>query len=66
MWVLKWEYNGYKTVKWKEAENAALFQDLHGRMRELNQSKVKVLFWQVPRYMNKNADKLANEAFYDG
>lgn len=53
-------------MKRKEADNAAVSQDLHGFVGELNQSKVKILFWQVPRDVNKHAHKLANEAFYDG
>ncbi|KLP13903.1 Uncharacterized protein LW94_6551 [Fusarium fujikuroi] len=62
-WVFKWETNGYKTAKRKLVENAQLFQELHALVGDLNTSNVEVLFWRVPREMNKEADKLANQAF---
>ncbi|KAL5610509.1 hypothetical protein FOBRF1_006626 [Fusarium oxysporum] len=62
-WVFKWETNGYKTAKRKLVENAKLFQELRELVGDLNRSNVEVLFWRVPREMNKEADKLANQAF---
>ncbi|KAH6977799.1 ribonuclease H-like domain-containing protein [Fusarium venenatum] len=62
-WVFKWETNGYKTAKRKLVENAKLFQELCALVGDLNTSNVEVLFWRVPREMNKEADRLANEAF---
>ncbi|RYC81098.1 hypothetical protein BFJ63_vAg16004 [Fusarium oxysporum f. sp. narcissi] len=62
-WVFKWETNGYKTAKRKIVENAKLFQELRALVGDLNASNVEVLFWRVPREMNKEADKLANQAF---
>lgn len=62
-WVFKWETNGYRTAKRKLVENAKLFQELRALVGDLNTSKVEVLFWRVPRDMNKEADKLANQAF---
>ncbi|EGU89335.1 hypothetical protein HZS61_003239 [Fusarium oxysporum f. sp. conglutinans] len=64
-WVFKWETNGYKTAKRKLVENAKLFQELRELVGDLNRSNVEVLFWRVPREMNKEADKLANQAFRD-
>lgn len=62
-WVLKWETNGYKSANRKPVKNSKVFQELHALTKELNTSNVEVLFWQVPREMNKEADKLANKAF---
>ncbi|CAG9939383.1 unnamed protein product [Clonostachys rosea f. rosea IK726] len=62
-WVFKWETNGYKPANRKPVKNSKLFQELHALIKELNTSNVKVFFWQVPREMNKEADRLANEAF---
>ncbi|SCO84442.1 uncharacterized protein FRV6_08569 [Fusarium oxysporum] len=62
-WVFKWETNGYKTAKRKLVENAKLFQELRALVGDLNTSNVEVLFWRVPREMNKEADELANQAF---
>jgi ribonuclease HI len=62
-WVFKWETNGYKSANRKPVKNSKLFQELHALVKDLNTSNVEVLFWQVPREMNKEADRLANEAF---
>jgi ribonuclease HI len=62
-WVFKWEVNGYKNAKRDPVKNSALFKKLHGLVEALNTSNVEVLFWHVPREMNKEADKLANKAF---
>ncbi|KAL3599774.1 hypothetical protein FPOAC2_04002 [Fusarium poae] len=62
-WVFKWETNGYKTAKRKLVENAKLFQELRALVGDLNTSNAEVLFWRVPREMNKEADELANQAF---
>jgi hypothetical protein len=43
--------------------NSELFKRLHGIIGNLNVPNVEVLFWQVLREMNKEADKLANQAF---
>ncbi|KAH7261573.1 ribonuclease H-like domain-containing protein [Fusarium tricinctum] len=62
-WVFKWETNGYRTAKRKLVENAKLFQELYALIGDLNASNVKVLFWRVPRDINKEANRLANQAF---
>jgi ribonuclease HI len=62
-WVFKWETNGYRSANRKPVKNAKLFQELLALVHNLNTSNVEVMFWQVPREMNKEADKLANKAF---
>ncbi|EXK24200.1 hypothetical protein FOMG_19065 [Fusarium oxysporum f. sp. melonis 26406] len=62
-WVFKWEVNGYKNAKRDPVKNSTLFQKLQSLIEALNASNVEVLFWHVPREMNKEADKLANQAF---
>jgi ribonuclease HI len=61
--VFKWEVNGYKNAKGDPVKNSALFKKLNGLIEVLNTSNVEVLFWHVPREMNKEADRLANQAF---
>ena len=61
-WVFKWEKNGYRTSKGTVVTNSGLFkrlEELAGKLRELN---VEVLFWHVPRELNRQADELANIA----
>lgn len=65
-WVFKWETNGYKSANRKPVKNSGLFQELVRLVSNLNASGVEVLFWQVPREMNKEADALANKAFQIG
>jgi hypothetical protein len=43
--------------------NSGLFKRYHDIIGNLNVLNVEVLFWWVPREMNKEADKLANQAF---
>ncbi|UZP36742.1 hypothetical protein NXS19_004558 [Fusarium pseudograminearum] len=62
-WVFKWEVNGYKNAKRDPVKNSELFKELHRLVKVLNTSDVEVLFWHVPREMNKEADRLANQAF---
>jgi ribonuclease HI len=62
-WVFKWEVNGYRNAKRDPVKNSALFKKLHRLVEDLNASNVEVLFWHVPREMNKEADRLANQAF---
>jgi len=61
-WIFKWEKNGYKTSKGAAVSNAKLFKALDKVVQRLNESDVEVLFWQVPRGRNQDADRLANEA----
>jgi ribonuclease HI len=62
-WVFKWEVNGYKNARRDSVKNSELFKELHKLVKVLNTSDVEVLFWHVPREMNKEADRLANQAF---
>ncbi|RKK65700.1 hypothetical protein BFJ69_g16056 [Fusarium oxysporum] len=62
-WIFKWEANGYRNAKRDPVKNSTLFKKLQGLVNDLNISNVEVLFWHVPRGMNKEADKLANQAF---
>lgn len=61
---MPWEANGYRNAKGDPVKNSTLFKRLHELVGNLNTLKVEVLFWQVPRGGgNKDADKLANQAF---
>ncbi|RBR24108.1 uncharacterized protein FIESC28_03107 [Fusarium coffeatum] len=62
-WVFKWESKGYRNAKGGPVKNDQLFKKLHALIENLNTSRVEVLFWQVPRGQNQDADKLANQAF---
>lgn len=62
-WVFKWETNGYRNAKRDPVKNSALFKRLQRLVEDLKTSNVEVLFWHVRREMNKEADKLANQAF---
>lgn len=64
--VFRWERNGYRTSRGEAVKNAELFQELQTQVQTLNALSVKVLFWQVPRVRNQEADRLANGAFLDG
>ncbi|OJJ49480.1 hypothetical protein ASPZODRAFT_129958 [Penicilliopsis zonata CBS 506.65] len=61
-WVLKWEQNGYINSRGLPVLNASLFRTLQSLAAELEERDVKVLFWHVPRHLNKKADQMANNA----
>jgi ribonuclease HI len=63
--VLRWERNGYRTSRGEAVKNAGLFRELQTQVQALDALAVEVLFWQVPRVRNQEADRLANEAFSD-
>ncbi|KAF5120837.1 Ribonuclease H [Metarhizium anisopliae] len=65
-WVFKWEMNGYRTSRGVAVANASLFKKLQELVAELNERKVEVLFWHVPRERNKQADMWANMALHNG
>lgn len=61
-WIFKWEKNGYKTSKGAAVSNAKMLKAIDKVIQRLNESDVEVLFWQVPKGRNQDAEKLANEA----
>lgn len=60
--VFKWEKNGYRTPKGTAVTNSTPFKKLGMLISMLNELGVEVLFWQVPRRYNEQADELANVA----
>jgi ribonuclease HI len=61
--IYKWKENGWKTAKKGTVKNKHLLEKLDGMIEELNGNLIEgVKFWKVPREMNVEADKLANEA----
>ncbi|KAI9859797.1 MAG: hypothetical protein M1813_006514 [Trichoglossum hirsutum] len=65
-WIFKWRVNGYKTAKGRPVANASLFRRLEDLVLKLNKLNVEVLFWHVPRELNKDADRLANAGLRKG
>ncbi|EIM80010.1 uncharacterized protein STEHIDRAFT_41936, partial [Stereum hirsutum FP-91666 SS1] len=58
-WVYKWEQNGWKKAKGgKTVENVDLWKCLNQRVKSLETSGVRVLFWDIEEKYN-NAEKLA-------
>jgi ribonuclease HI len=64
-WVFKWKKNGYRTSRGTPVTNAPLFKRLEELVIKLNGLNVEVLFWQVPRDRNKQADTWANMALHN-
>ncbi|KAJ0414400.1 ribonuclease H-like domain-containing protein [Aspergillus carlsbadensis] len=60
-WLPKWQRNGWKNSRGLPVANAILFQRL-GYYIEVLETVATVKFWLVPRALNQNADKLANDA----
>lgn len=60
--VFKWEQNGWRTASDSVVVHRPFFEKLQRQVAEFDGLGVKVLFWQVPRAENREADALANEA----
>lgn len=65
-WGFRWEMNGYQTSRGAAVANASLFRKLQELVILLNERKVEVLFWHIPRERNKEADMWANMALHNG
>ena len=62
-WTAKWTRNGWKNAKGLPVANGELFQEVEMKIRDLNEMGVEILFWQVTRSQNQDAENLANSAF---
>ena len=62
-WIFNWRENGYTNAQDFPVFNADLFRSIDQQIIELNNAGVEVLFWHVLRSRNKEADRLANDAF---
>ncbi|KAF3810078.1 hypothetical protein GCG54_00002529, partial [Colletotrichum gloeosporioides] len=60
--ILKWISNGFLSVKNKPVKNLMLWSELGHELVCLRKMGVSVQFWHVPRHLNRDADKLANDA----
>ena len=61
-WVGKWSKNGGKTSEGKSVANIADFLELERHVLFLENNRVPVKFWRVPRSENTCADGLAKQA----
>ena len=57
--IVKWKKNGYKTARGTPVMYSSLFRTLDTLAETLEKLGVKVLFWQVSRELNLEADKIA-------
>jgi len=62
-WVGKWKKTGWLNAKGIPVANGDLFQDVEKVILRLNEMGVEVLFWQVVRERNVEAEGLASSAF---
>lgn len=62
-WTTKWAKNGWLNAKGLPVANRELFQEVEKKIKDLNEMGVEILFWQVTRSQNQDAEKLANSAF---
>lgn len=60
--IVKWRQNGFKNSKGSFVSNADLFIQIDSLIGHLNNLGVEVLFWQVGRFENEEADALASAA----
>lgn len=61
-WIYHWEFSGYKNFRGPRVDNAVLLGELLAKTMELERCNVEVMFWQVPREMNRQEGALANAA----
>ena len=62
-WGKRWETNGWKSSTGEAVKNRDLWEELFSRVRVLlSKHCAKVSFWQIPRELNTEADRLANYA----
>lgn len=62
----KWIYNKFLTAKKQTVKNMMLWSELGHEIIHLHQMGVTVQFGLVTRHMNRDADKLANDALREG
>ncbi|KAL8684195.1 MAG: hypothetical protein Q9224_006529, partial [Gallowayella concinna] len=60
--LLKWKRNGFTNAQGQPVVNGDLFKRIEREARELEDLRVKVYLWLVPRERNQKADELANSA----
>lgn len=60
--ISKWISNDFRSVNNKPVKNLMLWSELGHELIDLRKMGVSVQFWHVPRHMNRDADKLANDA----
>ncbi len=61
-WIWNWEENGFLNSSGGPVVNAGVFQWLHNRILAHLKDGVEIKFWNVPRELNGEADRLANLA----
>ena len=62
-WTTKWAKNGWLNAKGVPVANGDLFRQVEQKITDLNDIDVEVLFWQVTKPQNQEADTLANSVF---
>jgi ribonuclease HI len=60
-WVPGWERNGWFTAKKTSVKNRDSWELLLEEVRKLAEQGVDVLFWRIPRELNKVADEAAKK-----
>lgn len=65
-WVWKWEENGFRNAEGLPVVTGNDFLYLHTLIKRFQPMNLEVNIWQVPRELNKDADRLANTALYEG
>lgn len=61
-WIIKWRGNGYLNARGLPVANNELYREIDCLCDHLANIGVQARFWQVPRHLNMQADKLANAA----
>lgn len=62
-WIKKWKRNGWQNSRMVEVSNRYLWEELDLMVESFEARGTRVMFWQVPRRFNKEADELANMAY---
>ena len=65
-WVFVWLNNGWRTSKGEPVKNRDLWELLVKEVKGFQKKGVRVLFWQIPRELNAEADRLAKRAAASG
>lgn len=60
-WIFKWRLGDWTTATGSPVANVDLLYELETSIQELKGKKFEVLFWHVPKAMNKEANQLANK-----
>ncbi|GLA29718.1 hypothetical protein ACMYSQ_003305 [Aspergillus niger] len=61
-WIYKWKANGWVNAKGFPVTNQEHFGRIDSIVQSLEDEQVTVQFWQVPRELNQEADRLATSA----